>query len=146
MDIILSSLLLILGFILLIKGANYLVDGSSALAKRLAVSEIVIGLTIISFGTSAPELIINIFASLKQKNDIVFGNIIGSNLINILVILGISGLICPLSVERNSVWKEIPFVVFAVLLLGLMANDYFLGEVGISSLSRVEGALLLILF
>ena len=93
MDTIFQILVLILGFIILIKSADLFVDGASALAQRIHISEIVIGLTIVAFGTSAPELVVNISAVIQNKVDLTFGNIIGSNIINILLILGISGII-----------------------------------------------------
>jgi len=146
MTTVISIILLVIGFILLIKGADYLIDGSSSLAKKFAISEIVIGLSIISFGTSAPELIINIFASINHKNEIVLGNIIGSNLQNILIILGVSALIRPLSVRKNTVWREIPFVLFAVILLGILLNDSLLFNAATSLLSRTDGIILLLFF
>ena len=88
-----SILLLIFGFVILVKGADLMVDGASSLAKRFSISEIAIGLTIVAFGTSAPELIVNIFSTVTGHDDIAFGNILGSNIFNILVVLGIAGLI-----------------------------------------------------
>ncbi len=141
-----SLLLFTVGVALLVIGAHFLVNGASSLAKRLAVSEIVIGLTVVAFGTSTPELVVNIFASLRGFTDVVFGNVIGSNIFNILVILGISGLIFPLSVQRNTVWKEIPFSLLAVLVLLIAVNDR--GMVGASNdvLSLVDGLVLLSIF
>jgi len=98
---ILAIILLIIGFILLIKGADMFVEGASALASRLSISQMVIGLTIVAFGTSAPELVINIFAAVSGKTDISLGNIIGSNIVNILLILGIAGLIRPLQTHKK---------------------------------------------
>ena len=136
--------LLALGFVLLIKGADWLVEGGSALAKKYNISDLAIGLTIIAFGTSAPELVVNTFAAYKNHSDIVFGNIIGSNNFNLFVILGIAGLISPLVVQSSTVWKEIPLSLFAALLLFLLAN--FMFNAGDRSLSRLEGAVLLIMF
>ncbi len=128
------------GFLLLIKGADFLVDGSASLAKRAKVPEIVIGLTIVAFGTSAPELIVNIFSSISGHNDVVFGNIIGSNIFNIALILGISGLIKPLMVQKNTVWREIPFSLLAVLVLFVVVNDKMLGDAASNNiLSRGDG-------
>jgi len=145
MLIISAILLLILGFLLLIKGADLLVDGASSLAKTLNVSEIAIGLTIVAFGTSTPELIVNVFASFNGNSDIVFGNIIGSNLFNILMILGVSGIIRVLTIQNNTVWKEIPFALIGVIILLFLQNDFFSIESKFI-LSRFDGIILLIFF
>lgn len=141
---IIQILLLILGLGLLIKGADWLVEGASTFAKKKNVSNLAIGLTIVAFGTSAPELVVNVFASYQGHQDIVFGNIIGSNNFNLLVILGVAGLISPLVVQSSTVWKEIPISFVAALLLLFLANDY-LSE-GPDVLSRLDGAVLLLLF
>ena len=140
----LQIILLLVGFVLLIKSADWLVDGASALAKKHNVSDLAIGLTIVAFGTSAPELVVNIFAALQSHDDIVFGNIIGSNNFNLFMILGIAGLITPLAVQHSTVWKEIPFSLIAVIVLFLLTTVLF-GE-GNVTLSRFEGVLLLLLF
>ena len=98
-----------LGFYLLVKGADWLVEGSSSLARRFKISDFVIGLTVVSFGTSMPELIVNITASLQGSAEIAVGNVIGSNISNILLILGVSALIYPLPIQRNTILSEIPF-------------------------------------
>ena len=137
------------GFVLLIKGADFLVDGAGSLAKRFNVSELVIGLTIVAFGTSAPELIVNGIASFQGKNEIVLGNVIGSNIFNIFLILGVAGLIRGLRVERSTVWREIPFSFFAVILLGLLTVEAFASggaAGGAAVISRIDGAILLVLF
>jgi len=110
---LLDIVLLIVGFGFVIKGADLLIDGASSLAKRFSIPEIVIGLTIVAFGTSAPELVVNIFASLRHSNEMVLGNIIGSNAFNSLLILGIAGLIYPIAVQKTTVWREIPFSLAA---------------------------------
>ena len=111
MNLIFYLLLLLAGFILLIKGAQYFVEGASSFAKKLSVSEIVIGLTIVAFGTSAPELVVNLFSAINGKTDFAFGNIIGSCNVNILLILGVAGLIKPIASQKNTVWREIPFAL-----------------------------------
>ncbi|RAI87074.1 calcium/sodium antiporter [Algoriphagus yeomjeoni] len=141
---ILQSIILIAGLLLLVKGADWLVDGASVLAKKYKVSDLAIGLTIVAFGTSAPELVVNSVASSGGYPDIVFGNVIGSNNFNLFVILGIAGLITPLSVQSSSVWKEIPFSFLAAIILLLMANNYFSGTE--TSLSLIEGFALLVCF
>ncbi len=138
--------LLIVGFAILIKGADFLVDGASSLAKRLNVSDLMIGLTVVAFGTSAPELTVNLFASAEGMTDAMFGNIIGSNIFNLLFILGVAGVIYPLSVQRTTVKYEIPYSLFCALLLYLLVNDvtFFGGES--NSLSRFDAIVLLIFF
>ncbi len=135
--------LFILGFVALIKGADLLVDGASSLAKKFGISAIVIGLTIVAFGTSAPELIVNIFASIQGNTDIAIGNILGSNICNILLILGISALIFPLAVKKNTTWKEIPLAFLAVLAIGFMANDALIDGSDFSAITRIDGLILL---
>ncbi|MDP2237875.1 MAG: calcium/sodium antiporter [Bacteroidales bacterium] len=136
-------LLLILGFVILIKGADWLVDGGSALARKYKISELAIGLTIVAFGTSMPELVVNTFAAYQSHADIVFGNIIGSNIFNLFAILGIAGLIAPLVVQSSTVWKEIPISFLAALLLLLLTNS-FVSENEI--LTRIDGIILLVCF
>lgn len=143
---ILSYFLLPVGFILLIKGADFLVDGASSIAKRLGISALVIGLTIVAFGTSAPELIINIFASINGNTDIAIGNILGSNIANILLILGISAVIFPLAVKKGTVWKEIPLSLLAVAIMALMASDAFIDGESFSGLTRIDGLVLIAFF
>ncbi|WP_372948606.1 calcium/sodium antiporter [Mariniphaga sp.] len=136
-------LLLILGFGILIKGADWLVNGGSALARKYKISELAIGLTIVAFGTSMPEFVVNAFAAYQSNADIVFGNIIGSNIFNLFAILGIAGLITPLFVQSSTVWKEIPFSLFATLLLFFLANSFISKN---ESLTRIDGIILLIFF
>lgn len=141
-----SGAVFAVGLAVLIGGAHFLVTGATSLARRMSVPEIVIGLTVVAFGTSTPELVVNIYSSLGGYHDVVFGNVIGSNIFNILVILGISGLIFPLSVQRNTVWKEIPFSLLAVLLLFVLVNDRLIFGSSTSILSGVDGSLLLAVF
>jgi len=137
-------LLLIVGLVLLIKGADWLVKGASALAKKYNVSDLAIGLTIVAFGTSAPELVVNVIASTQNYPDIVFGNIIGSNNFNLFVILGITGIITPIAVQSSTVWKEIPLSLFAALALYILVSNFFISDT--LMLSRLDGLLLLTLF
>ncbi|OJV34952.1 MAG: sodium:proton exchanger [Bacteroidales bacterium 36-12] len=141
---ILQILILIAGFIALIKGAAWLVDGSTALAKKYRVSDLVIGLTIVAFGTSMPELVVNAFAAYENRPEIVFGNIIGSNNLNLFIILGVSGLIAPLVVKKSTVKFEIPFSLIAVLVLLILSN-YSIFSSG-KILSRFDGVILLLCF
>ena len=142
----LSYLLLIIGFILLIKGAGFLVDGASSIARRLNISDLVIGLTVVAFGTSAPELFVNIIASAKGNTDIAIGNVLGSNIANILLILGVSSMIYPLTVTKGTVWKEIPLSLLAALLLAVLANDQWIDKSGSSALTRIDGLVFLSIF
>jgi cation:H+ antiporter len=143
---VLTYLLFIAGFVLLIKGAYFLVDGASAIARRLKVSDLVIGLTVVAFGTSTPELFVNIIASAKGNTDIAIGNILGSNIANVFLILGVSSIIYPLKVNKGSVWKEIPFSLLAALVLGFMANDHLIDQKNYSALTRIDGLILLSFF
>lgn len=142
----LTYILFVLGFILLIKGADILVDGSAAIAKRLKISSIVIGLTIVAFGTSAPEFIVNIFASAQGNTEIAIGNILGSNIANILLILGVSSIVYPLVTKKNTVWKEIPLSLLAAILLAVLVNDTLIDGSAFSGLSRIDGMVLLAFF
>ena len=135
--------LFIIGFFLLIKGADFLIDGSASIAKRLKISSIVIGLTIVAFGTSAPEFIVNIFASIQGNTEIAIGNILGSNIANILLILGISAIIYPITAKKNTVLKEIPLSLLAAVVLGLMANDMIIDGADFSNITRIDGFILL---
>lgn len=142
----LTYILFLIGFFLLIKGAHFLVDGSASIAKKLKISSIVIGLTIVAFGTSMPEFIVNIFASAQGNSEIAIGNILGSNIANILLILGISAIIYPITAKRNTVLKEIPLSLLAIIVLGLMANDMLIDGVSFSSITRIDGFVLLAFF
>lgn len=137
-------IVMIAGFALLIKGAEWLVSGASSLAKKYNTSDLVIGLTIVAFGTSTPEFVVNSIASFMGHDDIVYGNIIGSNNVNLFFALGIVGLIAPFSVQSSTVWKEIPISVFAAIVVLLLSNTLLGQENNI--LSRGEGILLLGLF
>ncbi len=140
---ILSYLLFAAGFVLLIKGASLLVDGASSIARWFKVSDLVIGLTVVAFGTSCPELFVNLVSSVKGSSELAFGNVLGSNIANILLILGVASVIRPLDVTSGTVWKEIPFGTAGVLLLGVLANDLFFAGNGPKMLSRADGLILL---
>ncbi len=123
MDTIINLVLIVVGFGLLIKGADLLVAGASSMAKRFNISDIAIGLTVVAMGTSAPELVVNILAGTSGYNEVVFGNIIGSNIFNMFLILGIAAVIYPLSVQPNTLWKEVPYSLFATIIFFLLVND-----------------------
>ena len=140
---IFNLILLAVGLLLLIKGADWLVNGASTIAKKQQISDLAIGLTIVAFGTSAPELVVNIAASIDGHQDIVFANIIGSNNFNLFFILGIAGLITPLTVQSSTLFKEVPISFAAAILVLILANSYIFQE---NILGRFDGVLLLILF
>ncbi len=143
---VIPILLLITGLVILIFGANYMVEGASALAKKFNISDLAIGLTVVAFGTSAPELVVNTFAAVQDHQDIVFGNVLGSNNFNLFIILGITGLITPLAVQSTTTWKEIPISFLAVVVLFFLVNDSFFFGSGTSILGRMDGLILLVLF
>lgn len=141
-----SILFLLIGFLLLVKGADYFVDGASSIAKRLRIPSLVIGLTIVAFGTSAPELAVSITAALKGSNDIAIGNVVGSNMFNLLVVIGMSALICPLTVKMSMIKKDYPLSIIAAVLLGILAMDQIFGKSNHMTLGRMDGIILLIAF
>lgn len=143
---LLLLLILIGGFVALIYGASTLVDSASSLARKYNVPNIVIGLTIVAFGTSAPELIINTFASVQGDSAIALGNVVGSNIFNVLGIAGIAAMIYPLSVKTNTTWFEIPLSLLAASILLVMANDVLIDEAGVSAVTRTDGIILLFFF
>lgn len=140
-----SIVFMILGIVALVYGANFLVDGASAIAKKFNIPNIVIGLTIVAFGTSAPELVVNTIASVKGYSAITMGNVIGSNLINTLIILGVTAAIYPLSVSKTTTFVEVPLSFIAGLIVLIMANDYYFDGVN-SIIGRGDGIILLIFF
>ena len=142
----LTYILFAIGFVFLVKGADYLVDGSSSLAHRIGISQLVIGLTIVSFGTSAPELLVNIIASLRGAGDVGIGNVLGSNIANVFLILGVSAAIYPLRIKKSTTWKEIPLNFLAALALLVLANDALIDGAEASVLSRIDGLILMLFF
>ncbi len=142
---VLSFVFLLAGFVLLIKGADFFVDGSSGIAKFLKIPSIVIGLTIVAFGTSAPEAAVSIIAGINGSNDIAMGNVIGSNMFNLLGVLGISAIISPVAVDSQIIKKEFPFMLISSVVLALMALDTVLGSGEVNIISRSEAFTLLIL-
>lgn len=137
----LDILFLSIGLVILIYGANFLVDGGAALARRLKVSSMVIGLTIVAFGTSSPELVVNMVASAQGSSALALGNVLGSNIFNLLAIIGITALVVPLGVKKTTTWVEIPLAVFAAILILLLVNGNPAGTI-----TRAEGICLLAFF
>lgn len=143
---LLDSLYIVIGLVLLVKGADWFVEGASVLAKKFHVSELAIGLTIVAFGTSAPELVVNSFAAYQGSFDIVFGNIIGSNNFNLFIILGIAGTVTPMVVQSSTAWREIPFSLFAVLLVFFLLNNQWWSARPVLILGRWDALILAVLF
>jgi cation:H+ antiporter len=141
-----TYLLFIAGFAILIKGADWLVDGASSLAKKLKIPVIVIGLTIVAFGTSAPNLAVSISASAQGRAEIAIGNVLGGNIFNIFLILGIASVIFPLAVKKNTVWKEIPLSLLAAIAVGIVANDVLIDHASSSAITRIDGLIFLAFF
>jgi cation:H+ antiporter len=143
---LLNFVLLFAGFVVLIYGANFLVNGASSLAKRFNISELAIGLTVVAFGTSTPELIVSAISSVQGHNEVAFGNVIGSNIFNLYMILGAAGVIYPIVVQSSTVWKEIPYSLLAAIMLFVLANDTLLFNHAENVLSRLDGLILLVFF
>jgi len=141
----LNFFLFVVGFLILIKGADWLVIGSSCIAKKNNISDLVVGLTIVSMGTSMPELLVNILASSKDASEIAVGNILGSNIANILLILGITSFMYPIKVKQSTFNKEIPFSIVALLLVGLVANISFFDNQD-NSITHLDGLFLIVFF
>lgn len=142
----LPYILLLAGFVLLIKGADFLVEGAVSIARRLNITDLVIGLTVVAFGTSAPELFVNLVAGIRGNTALAVGNVLGSNIANILLILGFAAVIYPLRVTREIIRREIPFSLLAVIVLGLLANDRLVDLAADSQLTRSDGLVLLCFF
>lgn len=145
MTSLLPLLLLAVGFVALILGANWLVNGATSVGIRAKLSPLIIGLTIVAFGTSLPEMIVNVFSCIKGSPGLAIGNIIGSNTMNILLILGVSSLIWPIDVSRVSIRRDIPVGFFATLIIALMANDFFMSKDPVIDVNWMEGIVLLCL-
>ncbi len=143
---LLPVILLLVGFAILIKGADFLVSGSSSIAKKFNISNIAIGLTVVALGTSTPELLVSITSSMKGYNSAAFGNVIGSNNFNLLFILGIAGLIYPLAIQRNTVKYEVPFSLLAAGVVLVLVNDQFILGSSENLLSRIDSIILLFFF
>lgn len=143
---VVSIILLVIGFILLIKGADIFVDGASSTAQNFKISKMVIGLTIVAFGTSAPELAVSIKAILSGSSDIVLGNVVGSNIFNILFILGVASLFSPMGVKDNTVKKEIPLTILISCLLTVVAFDNMFDKNITNIISRTDGLVILLFF
>jgi len=138
--------LIVAGFFLLIKGSDYLVNGASSIAKRFGIPTLVIGLTIVALGTSTPELFVNVIASLNGASEIAIGNVLGSNFANILLVLGIAAVMHPIVLKSQTIWKEIPLSLLAVVLLAIIGSDVFFGDGLKNSIGRTDGLVLFAFF
>jgi len=134
------------GLVLILLGANYLTDGASSLAKRFKISDLVIGLTVVAFGTSAPELAVSLSSAIKGSADIAIGNVVGSNMFNTLMIVGCTAFFAPIVVTRNTLLKEIPLCILASVALLAISNDMLLDKQPLDVVSRTDGFLLLLFF
>lgn len=145
-DIPMDILFLVGGLLLILLGANGLTDGAASVAKRFHIPSIVIGLTIVAFGTSAPELTVSISSALKGSADIAIGNVVGSNTFNTLMIVGCTALFAPIAITRNTLKREIPLCILSSFALLICANDVLLDSSGENILSITDGLLLLCFF
>ena len=143
---LLNILLLIFGFIILIKGSDLFVDGASSTAQNFRVSKILIGLTIVAFGTSAPEFAVSISSLSRGATDMLLGNVIGSNILNVLLILGIAAVIHPINIKNNTVKKELPLTMLISTLLAVLFLDVKLGSGTVNSISRADALVILLFF
>lgn len=138
--------LLIAGLVMILLGANWLVNGSSSIAKRFGISEFVIGLTIVGIGTSSPEMVVSFLSSLQGKADMAIGNIVGSNIFNTLLILGITALISPLTITKSNLKRDIPLNIIVTVILILLGMNFTIFGVGKNQLCRIDGVILLGIF
>jgi len=143
---LIDVLYLVLGLVALVFGATWLVDGASSLAKKAGISTLTIGLTVVAFGTSMPELVVNLLASASGSTELAIGNVVGSNTLNIFLIVGIAAIIKPVNVQRKSVLVEIPFSLLAAVVLFFMANDLLIDGASQSVISRSDGLVLFSFF
>lgn len=143
---ILNLTFLIIGLVLILLGANYLVEGSSSIAKKFGLSEFVIGLTIVGIGTSTPEMVVSFMSAFQGKSDMALGNIVGSNIVNTLLILGVTALISPLMITKQNIRRDIPLNVLVTALLLMLGMKQTIFSIGSDQLSRWDGALLLAIF
>lgn len=138
--------ILVAGLALILVGANALTDGAASVAKRFKISDLVIGLTIVAFGTSAPELVISLLSSIQGSAEMAIGNVVGSNIFNILMIIGCTAMVLPIQVGQGTMSKEIPLVILSSLVLAFMANDIWLDGGSSNVIGRADGLVLLAFF
>ncbi len=138
--------ILVVGFVLLIKGADYFVEGASDIAIKARIPNLIIGLTIVAFGTSAPEAAVSITSALKGQNDIAIGNVVGSNIFNLLVVVGTAAMIKPLQVQKSIIAKEFPFALLSAFVLLVLGNDIIFQGTASNAITRGDGLILLVFF
>lgn len=143
---LLDIIYLLVGLLLILWGANALVEGASAIARRWGVSDLMIGLTVVAFGTSAPELTISIISAINGNSGLAIGNVVGSNIFNVLAIIGITALVRPIKIERNIMTNDIPLVVLSALVLLVMGNSRWLDNSATAEITRTDGLILLMFF
>ncbi|KIL47035.1 K+-dependent Na+/Ca+ exchanger [Jeotgalibacillus campisalis] len=141
-----TYLWLLIGFVLLIKGADYFVKGASSIATALRVSPLLVGLTIVAFGTSSPEATVSMVAAFEGNAGVAIGNVIGSNIFNITFVVGLTAFLFPLKVENETIRKEIPFTLLAGVALLILVSDVFLQSVSANFITRSDGLILLVFF
>lgn len=146
MNMTIQILILLAGLLLILFGANWLVDGSSSIAKRFGISEFVIGLTIVGIGTSTPEMVVSFLSAFQGKADMAIGNIVGSNIFNVLMILGLTALVCPLAITKTNLKRDIPLNIIVTVLLIVLGMNLTLFGKGQNQLCRLDGAILLGVF
>lgn len=139
-------LLLILGLALILGGANFLTDGSAALAQRFRVPEFIVGLTIVAVGTSTPELVVSVLSAAAGNSDVAIGNIVGSNIFNVFLILGVCALIAPLPLTGGNIRRDLPFLTAVSVLLLLLTSDRLLGLGEVDAIGRIDGIVMLLLY
>lgn len=143
---ILDILYIIIGLVIILTGANLLTDGASALARRIGISDLVVGLTVVAFGTSAPELVISVVSAVDGSAGLAIGNVVGSNIFNILAIIGITAMVRPIVIERTVLTREIPLVLISSIVLLVLGNTVLLDGDATAALSRSDGLILLVFF
>lgn len=145
-SMIINVILLLVGLVLILSGANFLTDGAAALAKRFNISSLVIGLTIVAFGTSAPELTVSVVSAINGSAELAIGNVVGSNIFNILMIVGVTAVVAPIRITRGTLTKEIPLAILSSVVVLICANDLFLGTGTENVINRADGLLMLCFF
>lgn len=147
MEILLDVVLFVVGLLAIIKGADWLTDGAASIARRFGIPTLVVGLTIVAMGSSAPELVVSVVSAVKGSVDMSLGNVVGSNIFNILAIMGITALVSPIVVDRGNVRNDVPFVVLSSIVIAVTAFDsFFSGKTETDSISRTDGLLMLCMF
>ena len=138
MSLLVSIIWLVVGLVLILAGANFLTDGSSAIAKRMGISDLIIGLTVVAFGTSTPELVISIVAATEGNSSIAVGNIVGSNILNILLIIGLTAVIRPIFIKKSVMTNEIPMLVLSSIVMLILGYSASLDGIATPTITRVD--------